>query len=327
MSGTILPTGDTNLEVPFQKLWNVALSDSCDVFEAAITDFITDVDSPIMNLAKVHCTLPLEISNRLLIAVASRSYKSTSLKVYLLVNKHHADVNAIALEENPYGSCVLSMALASRRDDAARALLDLGANANLQLGPRGQHPLIDTAFKGCPLVLEAMYKHGADFNITNGWGNTVLVAAITGGHVESVRFLIETVELDPNTPGGSGLRVMVIEDKNVPLQHDVSWNVRRDLMWSPLHAAVNLKHPDGVEMVKILMKAGANVNQRCELPHSTIDGVECLGYTPLELLTVYNNLDTAVCSPRYDLEAMAECKNILLAGMKQCGTAPIVSEY
>jgi hypothetical protein len=304
------------LGVPFQKLSNVAKSGSCDVFEKAITDFFKNAHSSIVKLDNVRCILPLELSNRLLIAVASRSYQCTALKVYLLVNKHHADVNAIALEPNPYGDCVLSMALTSRRDDAAMALLDLGANANLSLGRRGQHPLIDTAFKGCPLVLELMFKHGADFKITNGWGNTVLVAAITRGHVESVKFLLEIVKLDPNMPGGSGLCVMEIEDTDVPMEHDVSWNVRRDLMWTPLHAAVHLKHPDGVEIVKLLINAGANVHQRCELPRATFDGVECLGYTPLEILTVHTLLRTGY-NFRHDPAAMAECKTILENAMSE----------
>jgi ankyrin repeat protein len=264
----------------------------------------------------VQCILPVDLSNRLLVAVASRSYKNTSLKVYLLVNKHNADVNTTALAPNPYGSCVLAMALGSRRDDGAIALLDLGANPNLPLGLRGQHPLIDTAFKGCPLVLESMFKHGADFNVTNGWGNTVLVAAITRGHVESVRFLLETVKLDPNIPGGSGLRVMHIEDTNVPMEHDVSWNVRRDMTWTPLHAATDLKHPDGVEIVKLLLKAGANALQRCEHAHSTISGFDGLGYTPLELLTIHALLPSGF-NFRHDPKAMVECQTILEEAMKK----------
>jgi hypothetical protein len=304
-----------SLGVAFEKLCNTAKSNSIKVFEKAITALFTDPTAVHMKLDTVRCILPSELSSRLLVAVALRSYQDTTRKVYMLVNKHGADVNTLAPEPNPFGLSVLCIAIGNRRDDAALALLDLGADANLPIGLRGQHPLIDTAFKGSPLVLKSMHKHGANFDITNGWGNTVLVAAITRGDVESVRFLIETVKLDPNVPGGSGLRVMEIKDKTVPMEHDVSWNVRRDLMWTPLHAAVHLKHPDGVEIVKLLLKAGANVHQRCELPHATVEGVECLGYTPLELITIHANLRDGF-SFRHDSTAMEECKTILENAME-----------
>ena len=308
------PTERDGLGVAFEKLLNISKSSTCNVLETAITCFFTDPDVPDIKLDKIRCILPTELSTRLLITVALRSYQDSSRKVYMLVNKHGADVNAIAYEPNPFGSNVLSMAIGSRRDDAAIALLDLGANANLPLGLRGQHPLIDISFKGSFDVLNFMWKHGADFNVTNGWGNTVLIAAITAGRVESVRFLLETVRLDPNVNGGTGLRVMQIEDTNVPLEHDVSWNIRRDLKWSPMHAAVNIKHPDGVEIVKLLLKAGATVHQRSELPKTTVDGVECLGYNALELLTIHALLPGERCD-RHDADAMAECKQILEQAM------------
>jgi ankyrin repeat protein len=309
-----------NLGAAFEKLLSISKTSTCAHLEESIDNWFSLPEVKRFGLGNVK-VLPEELSNRLLISVAHRSYKDTSLKVYMLVNKHSADVDTYG--NNPGGSCALSTAICNRRDDGALALLDLGADANLDLGLRGQHPLIDTAFKGSPEVLKSLWKHGADMNITNGFGNTVLVAAITGGHVDTVQFLLETVKLNPNTCGGSGLRVMKIDDTNVPLEHDVSWNIRRDQMWSPLHCAVHLKHPDGVQIVKFLLSAGANVHVRCELPHASSYGV--YGYTPLEIITIHSLLPGVLCD-RHDTKAMAECKQILEQAMAIIGETDII-EY
>lgn len=298
-----------DMRIGFDHLLESCKTSTSEVLEREIQSWTTDPRT-ISKLGALDSVLPTAISTRLLFHVSSRSYKDTTHKVNMLVNKHNADVNAIEPTSNNPRRTMLSVAIGGRRDDAALALLDLNAGANLEIGMRGQHPLIDTAFKGSPVVLKSLYTHGADMNITNAWGNTVLVAAVTSGNLDNVRFLLETVGLDPNTNGGTGLRVMELYDKNVPLEHDTSWNVRRDHQWSPLHAAVHLKHADGVEMVKLLLKTGANVHHRCELPHTSRDWVSPMGYTPLELLTVQALLPGAT-NERDDKAAMAECQNIL----------------
>jgi ankyrin repeat protein len=307
-----IPQSPEYLGVAFDKLLQTSMTSDAATFESEIETWIADTINA-SNLAGATAVLPTvlpnDISTRLLLHVACHSYKHSATKIYMLVNKHGADVNAMKATPDRFGRSMLSAAIAGRRDDAAMALLDLGAHANLEIGLRGQHPLIDVAFKGSPGVLRSMFEHGADMKVTNAWGNTVLVAAVTSGNIGNVRFLIETAGLDVNTFGGTGLRVMELHDTDVPLEHDASYNIRRDQLWSPLHAATDLKHADGVEMVKLLLANGANVNHRCELPHT--GG----GYTPLELLTIHARLPGAT-NDRHDTVAMAECQAILEAAMR-----------
>ncbi|KAJ1465428.1 ankyrin repeat-containing domain protein [Baffinella frigidus] len=308
------PRYPEDLGQDFGQLLNTVNTCTCTTFEQDIDNWIS-IPNHKFQLDTVNYILPTEISTRLLFGLASRSYKDCASKVKLLVNKHGADVNAISSEGMYLGFSMLAIAIETRRDNVALALLDLKANANLPMGLRGQHFVIDTAFKGSPNVLESMYKHGADMNITNAWGNTALVAAVTSGRIGLVEFLLDVVKVDPNINGGTGLRVMELVDTNVPLQHDVSWNIRRDMKWSALHAAAQLKHPDSVKMIKILIKAGANVHSRCELPFASTGEATCSGYTPLELLTVHALLP-GVTNERHDLKSMAASQALLEEAMK-----------
>ena len=307
-----IPQSPEYLGVAFDKLLQTSMTSDAATFESEIETWIADTINA-SNLAGATAVLPTvlpnDISTRLLLHVACHSYKHSATKIYMLVNKHGADVNAMKATPDRFGRSMLSAAIAGRRDDAAMALLDLGAHANLEIGLRGQHPLTDVAFKGSPGVLRSMFEHGADMKVTNAWGNTVLVAAVTSGNIGNVRFLIETAGLDVNTFGGTGLRVMELHDTDVPLEHDASYNIRRDQLWSPLHAATDLKHADGVEMVKLLLANGATPHHRCELPYT--GG----GYTPLELLTIHARLPGAT-NDRHDTVAMAECQAILEAAMR-----------
>jgi hypothetical protein len=301
----------------FEHLVNTAKTGTCTTLENDIDTWIS-IPTHVVKLHTVNSILPVELSTRLLSAVALRSYQDCTLKIYMLVNKHGADVNAISSEYTTLGRSVLAIALGNRRDDAALALLDLKADANLPMGPRGEHPLVDVAFKGSAEVLKSMFAHNADFDITNAWGNTVLVAAISAGRLDNVKFLLETVGMDPNKNGGTGLPVTDLLDMGVPLAHDVSYNIRRDRQWSPLHAAVDLKHSSSVEMVRLLLEAGADVNYRCEMPLGWV--VSSSGYTPLELLTIYATLPGATNDLLHDTVAMLACQVLLKHAMEKTTT-------
>jgi ankyrin repeat protein len=301
---------ETSVSGEFDKLMHTAMVKSCRSLEDGIREWFLNPGVTGMNLDKASAILPVELSNRLLAHVSLRSYSDTSRKIDLLVNKHGANVNALSAQSPLYGSSMLSIAIGSRRDDAALALLKLGTNPLLPMGPRGQHPLIDVAFKGDPRVLESMYERGADMTITNAWGNTVLMAAITGGHLETVRFLLEVVKVDPNITGGSVLNVTGASTTDVPHFYDVSYNIRPDGAWSPMHAAVHLKNPVSVKMIELLLAAGANVHAHTEKPYTALGGNILGGYTPLELLTIHAKIDGTVLA-HHDRDAMLECENLL----------------
>lgn len=307
-----------DLGAEFDQLLNTAKASTCTALEKDI-DSWTALPTHKFKFNAANNILPAEISSRILASVALRSYQDCSRKVYMLVNKHNADVNAVSLQEQTLGLSMLAIALGNRRDDVALALLDLGADAKLPVGLRGEAPITDIAFKGSIDVLKAMYKHGADMNTTNAWGNTVLVAAITAGRLDMVKFLLEEVLVNANTNGGTGLPVTGLVDKKVPLEHDVSFNITRDLKWSPLHAAVHLKHAIGVEMVKLLLKAGADAHYRCEMSSAPMSGVPSAGYTPLELITVYALLPGAT-NERHDKQAMSDCQALLEEAMQKDDT-------
>ena len=285
---------ETSVSGEFDKLMHTAMVKSCRSLEDGIREWFLNPGATGMNLDKVSAILPVELSNRLLTHVSLRSYTDTGRKIDFLVNKHGANVNALSTQTPLYGSSMLSIAIGSRRDDAALALLKFGTNPLLVMGLRGQHPLVDVAFKGDPRVLESMYERGADMTITNAWGNTVLMAAITGGHLDTVRFLLEVVKMDPNIMGGSVLNIPEGTIIGVPHFHDVSYNIRPDGGWSPLHAAVHLKNHVSSKMIQLLLAAGADVHRRTEKPYAALGGNILEGYTPLELLTVHAKMHGAL---------------------------------
>jgi len=305
---------ETSVSEEFDKLVNISMVGTSRSLEEGIKSWFLNPGCTNIKLDKASGILPIDLSNRLLVHVSLRSYKDTSRKIYMLTNKHGADVNSLTTLNPLHGSSMLSIAIGGRRDAAALALLDLGSHPILPMGQRGQHPLVDTAYKGDPRVLESMYEHGADMTITNAWGNTVLMAAITGGHLESVRFLLNVVKLDPNIMGGSRLNVTNEKITGVPNEHDVSWNIRPDRGWSPLHAAVYLKHPVSANIIVLLLAAGANIHSRTEKPYAALGGDTPDGYTPLELLTIHAKIDSNV-DPYHDRDAMNECETILEEAM------------
>ncbi|MCP2848861.1 ankyrin repeat domain-containing protein, partial [Salmonella enterica subsp. enterica serovar Typhimurium] len=73
--------------------------------------------------------------------------------------------------------------------DAARALIDAGANVN------AKDRIQDSAYlhagaRGYNEILKMTLTHGADLKSTNRYGGTALIPAAERGHVQTVRILI-----------------------------------------------------------------------------------------------------------------------------------------
>lgn len=90
-------------------------------------------------------------------------------------------------------------------------------------------------------VLQALRQAGADPNTRGKDGVSRLYGAAAGGHVEEVRFLLES-RVDPS--------------------------ILTDYGWAPLHWAA---HNGKLECVRLLLEAGANVNQMSDTSKTPLD--------------------------------------------------------
>jgi ankyrin repeat protein len=91
------------------------------------------------------------------------------------------------------GFTPLHLAVFGRRLEAARLLIEQGADVNVRsTGEIAQVPPLGTAaFVGSPELAELLLDHGADVNGTEAGGGTALDAARANGSEALVRLLVE----------------------------------------------------------------------------------------------------------------------------------------
>ena len=145
-----------------------------------------------------------------------------------------ADVNAT----NRYGASPLWMACTDGNDAMVRMLLNAGANPNL-LAVGGEPVLMAAARAGSLEAVKALLTYGADINRKEPrHGQTALMWAI-GGHDQHSAVA------------------------QVLLEHGADVNVRSQGGFTPLMFAVR---QGDEQSTRLLIKAGANVNDRAMLP-------------------------------------------------------------
>ena len=132
------------------------------------------------------------------------------------------------------GRTALLLATHHNRVQAARVLIDAGADVNAQDAIHDS-PYLYAGARGHNEILRLTLAHGADLRSTNRYGGTALIPAAERGHVETVRMLIAA---------------------GVAVDH-----VNR-LKWTALLEAIILGNGGAAhtEIVRLLVKAGANVN-------------------------------------------------------------------
>lgn len=132
------------------------------------------------------------------------------------------------------GRTALLVATHANQIEAARALIEAGADVNAK-DAINDSPYLYAGARGHLEILRMTLAHGADLKSTNRYGGTALIPACERGHVETVRTLI-----------AAGIDVDYVNRLN----------------WTALLEAIILG--DGgtryIEIVKLLVDAGANVN-------------------------------------------------------------------
>jgi uncharacterized protein len=97
-----------------------------------------------------------------------------------------ADVNAVATNGTGYNA--LTGAVANGHTDIVAWLLANGANASYRYGP-GYSPLLESAANGRLEIVKLLLKHGADLRATADDGQTAASLAEARGHKEVAEFL------------------------------------------------------------------------------------------------------------------------------------------
>ena len=133
------------------------------------------------------------------------------------------------------GRTAILAATVARQNAAVAALLDAGADVDLQ-DERLDNPFLYAGAEGLLDILRLVNAAGADPAITNRYGGIALIPASERGHVETVRYLLAESDVDVD-------------------------HVNR-LGWTALLEAILLSDggPAHQEIVRLLIEHGADVD-------------------------------------------------------------------
>ena len=163
------------------------------------------------------------------------------------------------------GTTALLAATKARQPDAFQALLDGGADVDLQDG-RLDNPFLYAGAEGILDILRLATDAGADPAITNRYGGIAIIPASERGHVETVRFLLTETDVDVDHVNKLGwtalLEAILLSDGGPRHQQIVALLIEHG-------ADVDLADKDGVkplthartrgqsEIAELLVEAGA----------------------------------------------------------------------
>jgi len=238
--------------------------------------------------------------------------------------KAGADVNS----PNADGQTALMVVARSGKVEAARVLLNHGADVNAREHWREQTALIWASAENQPAMVKELIAHGADVNVrsqVNDWqiqvtaepraiyrpagGLTALLYAARENCLGCVKSLAEGgADLNLTDPEGCTPLLMALLNGNFDIGAYLIQKGANINKWdwygqTPLYAAVDLNtvphggRPDrpsldettGLQIIKMLLDAGANPNAQLKLaqpyravgPDRGADGMITIGTTPL----------------------------------------------
>ena len=165
---------------------------------------------------------------------------------------------------NAEGRTPLVTATKANNIDAARALIEAGADVN------AKDNIDDSAYlyagaEGFDGILQLTLEHGADLSSTNRFGGTALIPACEHAHTSTVRILIDAgVDIDHvNTPGWTCLLEAVVFGTGSEAYQDTVRQViaaEADLSIPDANGVTALQHAQALgqtEVAALLRRAGA----------------------------------------------------------------------
>ena len=183
----------------------------------------------------------------------------------------------------PDGETVLMTAARTGNVAVIKALVTRGANVRARERRKGQDALMWAAAENNAAAVTALIEAGADRDSrSQGGAFTPFLFAIRGGHLAASRALLDA-GVDVNQPLSDGTSALVLAVMNAhyelagllldrganPNADAQGWTALHQIVWSRRHnAGFNLPGPvqtgnlDSVDLVRQLVKRGANVNAR-----------------------------------------------------------------
>jgi ankyrin repeat protein len=152
--------------------------------------------------------------------------------------------------------------------DAARVLLDHGADVNLGDRSRGMDALLVMAYDDRNLeVMRLLLEHGADVEVPYDDFGSILLDASNGGKAEVIQLLLQhKADVNARSPGGeksTALHWASYDGHSTAaqllLEHNADVNARLVSHRTPLYVASERGH---LEFVRVLLRHGADVHIR-----------------------------------------------------------------
>ncbi len=208
-------------------------------------------------------------------------------------------------EEKLAGKTALEIAVLNGHGEAARALLESGADVETK-NKIGWTPLMLAAHKGYTKIVQILLKAGAEVNAINNRGATALIYAADEGHTQVVQALVEAgadMNARDETYGWTALEIAV--QKGYDEIHEILFKrgtKANEKKLSKEAQADDQKNSDGEELaiaavegdadlVRNLIKKGADVNYKGRGGRTALMAAATFGHKDVAHILIENGAD------------------------------------